>query len=129
METTSLSTDGFTFNACCRFGNLGATSRNRECEQQGRDLSVKAFLGGAACAVIWGALWWLLIYAYQFPPKSAGVDVSAANSAATSALPRSAPQFQVPGAATCRPGTVGLNGSCVVGEEIEVRAPAGWSGR
>jgi hypothetical protein len=121
------------FTACGRFGNLGATSRKREFEPEKHDPWLKAFLNGAACVVIWGALWWWLIYAYQFPRKSAGLDVSVASSAAASALPRSVPDrrihhelpLQVPGTATCRSGTVELNGPCVLGEEIEVRAPPG----
>ncbi len=71
-----------------------------QCEERRRDSWRRALLSGAACVAIWGALWWLLIYAYQFPGKSA-----------------------VPGAATCGPGMVELDGACVVGEEIEVRAP------
>ncbi len=133
METSSFSTEGFTFIACRRLGNLGATSRKRECEQQNRVSSRKAFLGGVACVVIWGALWWLLIYAYQFPGKGAGLDISLANSAAASALSKSEIKPQVPDAASldgrqrrCRPGAVELKGLCVLGEEIRVRAPVRW---
>ena len=102
--------------------------------------SVQHFLVGAAFLLAWGALWSLLMLSYQSPLKNAGVDWSVENSEALPAPRTPAPHRRTSGNAqpqvvrdsasldgppSCRAGMIELDGRCVLGEEIEVRLPAG----
>ncbi len=104
--------------------------------------SIQDFLGGPAFLVVWGALWSLLIFAYQSPLEDVALDESGEYSVAVPISPRSAPyqltnwdaQIQAIGDSaslddptpSCWSGIVELDGRCVLGEEIEVTPPAEW---
>jgi len=112
----SLFTEELAFTPRARIGSLGST-RKRDGEEQRRHFSVRALLLAAACMLIWAAPWWALIHAYRFPPQAPPLNVAATNSATAFLAP------------PCRAGTIEVNGSCVLGEEIIVRTPMRLSAR
>src|SRR5262249_13431224 len=77
---------------------------------------IRDFLGAGACAIAWALLWVLLLSAafsprddvlsdrMQLPPRPVGADLS-------------------------RGAMIEIDGRCVLGEDVEVRAPLGWRRR
>ena len=79
--------------------------------------SAQGFLGGAACLVIWGALWLLLILALAGRFQWAGAPPSESVNGSA---------FVVPELPSCLPDFIELDGQCVLAEETVVGAPPGW---
>ena len=74
---------------------------------------VRDFFVAAACAVAWVLLWVLLLSAAFYPRDDVSRD--------RTQLP------QRPGEADlCGGAMIEIDGRCVLGEDLEVRAPLGW---
>ncbi|HME92376.1 MAG TPA: hypothetical protein VKE49_13185, partial [Myxococcaceae bacterium] len=77
---------------------------------------------------IWGALWLLIAFAVIAPLGSIISQQPRARSGAPSALAIRSDR-RAPYAPSCQPGFVAVDGRCELGEEIEIRPPAGWRRR
>jgi len=105
---TSISSERCVFSSYPGFGKT--VSLPKRPEPQRHDGLQRGILGAASLALIWAALWWVLLQAYQHPGWVTSLDKSPVS---------------------CGPGKIELTGGCVLGEEILVREPGrvGWNAR
>jgi hypothetical protein len=97
-------------------------------------LKLRALVGGAACLLAWGVLWLLLIAAYQQvqivrDPSPVDSSMRCYPLTRSDAGREDGDRTSRGDKRPCPSGMIEVEGQCVMGEEIEVRAPRRWTRR
>ena len=105
---TSISSERCVFSSYPRLSKV--VSLPKRPQPQRHEGLQRGILGAASLALIWAALWWVLLQVYQHPGWATSLE-------------------QPP--AVCGAGRIELTGACVLGEEILVTEPGrvGWNVR